>query len=332
MKTLRRILLVLGNLVLTFWALWGFGAIYFNLPGGTLGKIAATLALTAGIIGAWSFNFRFRWYLRGATVAILAAITFYFGSLTPEKCFAHTVWQKSWARTPTVEFNGSQFTLHDLRDFHYRSTEDFDAIYRDADYDLDKVQTLDIAVSHWDGMESIAHTMLSFGFADGKYLAFSAETRLPEGVEQGFLGGIYKQYELLMIAATEQDLFGLRTNFRGEELYLYRTNATPQECKMILAGILKRLNEIAQKPKFYHSLNHNCTTSLAPILFAFAPESAGDLRLLANGWCDELLFDLNILARRQGETFPQLKSRSLVNQYLTTPPSDYSAAIRQGMK
>lgn len=76
-------------------------------------------------------------------------------------------------------------------------------------FDLDKLSTLDFAVSHWDGMEFVAHTMLSFGFEDGRHLALSVETRLPEGVEQGTIPGLYKQFNVIYILADEEDLFGL---------------------------------------------------------------------------------------------------------------------------
>ena len=105
------------------------------------------------------------------------------------------------------EINGNEIVVKDVRSFIYRTERDFDARYVTRRFDLDKLATLDFAVSHWDGMEFVAHTMLSFGFEDGKHLALSVETRLPEGVEQGSVPGLYKQFNVIYILADEEDLF-----------------------------------------------------------------------------------------------------------------------------
>ena len=73
-------------------------------------------------------------------------------------------WQPSWSRLPSVEINGNEIVVKDVRSFIYRTERDFDARYVTRRFDLDKLATLDFAVSHWDGMEFVAHTMLSFRF------------------------------------------------------------------------------------------------------------------------------------------------------------------------
>ncbi len=103
-------------------------------------------------------------------------------------------WQKPWAVAPAFEQQGDMLTIRNLRDFRYRTEADSDARYRTETYDLNTLIGVDFAECHWDGMEAICHTMLSFRFADGRSFAVSAETRLPEGVEQGAIPGLYKQY------------------------------------------------------------------------------------------------------------------------------------------
>ena len=191
------------------------------------------------------------------------------------------------------------------------------------------MQSVDLAISHWDGLEAVAHTMLSFGFRDGRHLAISMETRLPEGEEQGFLPGFYKQYEILMVIALEEDLFRLRTDFRGEELYLYRTNATPEQARTMLDSLLNRAVKLEREPEFYNSITENCTTSLAPLLREINPSFEGDIRLLLNGRSDELLYELGYLCHREGESFAELKQRSRVEPQ-RVPAEEYSHAIRSG--
>ena len=81
---------------------------------------------------------------------------------TPEE------WQKPWAIAPRFEQNGDILTIHNLRDFRYRTEEDSDARYRTETYDLNTLTGVDFAECHWDGLVSVCHTMLSFNFADGQ--------------------------------------------------------------------------------------------------------------------------------------------------------------------
>ena len=62
-------------------------------------------------------------------------------------------WQPSWSRLPAVEINGNEILVKDVRSFVYRTEQDFDVRYVTRRFDLDKLATLDFAVSHWDGME-----------------------------------------------------------------------------------------------------------------------------------------------------------------------------------
>lgn len=188
----RRILKPLSAVLLGLAALWCTGAVHYTIWAG-IGPVIFLL-LAAALL---TLGFRNRNYWYGLTGLELAVIV-WFAALTPERQFRDTKWQRPWGRMPQTAFNGTLAAVRDIRDFKYRTPEDYDIHYIDGTYDIDQVRTVDVAVSHWDGMEKIAHTMLSFGFADGRYLALSMETRLPEGKEQGFLPGFYKQYEIIM--------------------------------------------------------------------------------------------------------------------------------------
>lgn len=304
--------------------LWCVGAVFYAFHWS--GELTAAYA--GGLFGFWLAGIQRRkllWLLAAMEFIVVVA----FAAMTPERVFAGTVWQTPWGRVAAVEYMGNQVTVRNVRDFRYRDVENYEVRYIDFSFDPATVRSVDVAVSHWDGMQAIAHTMLSFGFEDGRYLAVSMETRLPVGVEQGFLPGFYRQYELLMVVATEEDLFQLRTNFRREELYLYRTNATPEQAKELLDYLVGRADTLSKHPEFYNSIARNCTTSLAPLLRVIDPTFEGDLRLLLNGYSDELLFELGYLKCHEGETFAELKKRRLANQYVShSSELPYSMLIR----
>ncbi len=303
---------------------WSVGAVHygFHWPGAATAAYAGCL-LAAGIVALH----RRRWLYGLAAAELLVAGIFF--SSTPEEVFAGTEWQTPWGRVPHVRFAAGRVVLSDVRDFRYRSADDYDIRYVDFEFDPDSVRTVDLAVSYWDGMAAIAHTMLSFGFADGRYLVVSMETRLPEGAMQGFLPGFYRQYELIMILGTEEDLFKLRTDFRREELYLYRTNATPAQARELLDSVILRAEALSEHPEFYNSVMRNCTTSLAPLLRVINPGIGRDIRMLCNGYSDQLLFDLGYLRHREGETFAGLKQRRSAASCLARPsPLSYSERLR----
>jgi len=323
--TLRRLLVWGGCFAVLFLVgLWSVGAVHYayHWPG------AATAVYAGGLLAFWIVSFRRRrWLYMVAAVELTVAAVFF--SMTPQRAFAGTDWQAQWGRVPSVEFLGSRVVLHNVRDFRYRSVDDYDIRYIDFEFDPSTVRTVDLAVSHWDGMRAIAHTMLSFGFADGRYLVVSMETRVPKGAAQGFLPGFYRQYELIMVLGVEEDLFKLRTDFRREDLYLYRTNATAAQARKLLGYVVLRAESLSLHPEFYNSVTRNCTTSLSPLLRVIDPTFGGDIRLLFNGYSDELLFELGYLKYREDETFADLKKRRAADYCLSQPSNQsYSERLR----
>src|SRR5437899_2772175 len=70
------------------------------------------------------------------------------------------------------------------------------------------------------GVRGMTHPILSFDFGPQGHLCFSIETRPEWARLTSPLEGW--QFELIYIAADERDVVRLRTNFKSEDLYLYR--------------------------------------------------------------------------------------------------------------
>jgi hypothetical protein len=49
----------------------------------------------------------------------------------------------------------------------------------------------------------------------------------------------------------------VRTNYRKETVYLYRLNSPPDDVRRLLMVYLKRINELADQPEFYHLLSNS---------------------------------------------------------------------------
>lgn len=304
-------------------AVWTAGIAFYCTGAGWFGLFGYAVLL------AWCLWKRRWWGYYGAAALIVVLHVLYF-CVPPSNDRA---WQASWSRMPRGELSGNILTLHDIRDFHYRTVDDFDERYITETYDLNDLVSLDFAVSHWDGMEYVSHTLLSFGFGDGRYLALSAETRLDEGDTQGAVAGLYKQFELLIIFATERDILALRSNFRHEDLYLYRFRMDdPVMIKAILLDFVRRANELRVHPQFYNTVTNNCTTALRPSMEKGMqmPSSRISVGSILNGYVDRKAFDKGILMHRPGESFDELRRRSHVpRDTAKDDPGGYSAAIRR---
>ena len=303
--------------------IWSIGVVYYNLSRRSAGW-TWLYTLLVGLLLVMTYFSRQSLLL---LYLLQLLLLLYFLQLEAVTTFCKTKWQTPWQRMPKVKISNGSCNIINIRDFNYRSVTDYDVRYCEMTVDPARIDSVDLAISYWDGMRSVAHTMLAFNFADGKHLVVSMETRLPQNIRQGFLPGLYKQYGLIMVLGTEEDIFKLRTDFRKEELFLYRTNATPEQAEKLFRKLLCNLTEMHRTPRYYNSIFSNCTTSLVPLLREIDPAIRNDLRMLFNGYSDELLFELGFLRCRQGETFEQLKRRRKVAQYLTNY-DNYSAAIR----
>lgn len=202
-------------------------------------------------------------------------------------------WQTPWSRMPEVEIHKNILTVNNIRDFNYRSENDYDVKYISDDYDLDKLDKVMLILSYWDGNTAVAHTILDFGFKDDRWLAISSETRLINGQQQTAVGGLFKQYGSLYIIGTEADLLMLRTNFRKEQVYMYQLKITPENGKILLLDLVDRINKLIIKPKFYNTITSNCMTSLIPSLrkIAINQDIFLDIRFLLNGYSDQMIYE-----------------------------------------
>ena len=308
--------------LLTLNALWCFGAFFlaFDLPVFAAWSAAAVLTLS---LAASPF------YRRALAVAVLVESTTIvaFCSITPERRFAGTVWQKPWRRTLEVRrIADGRYELRNVRDFFYRSETDFDVRYRTVTVSPERITSMDVVFSHWDNMEGIAHSMLGLNFADGTTVVISLETRLPERAEQSGIDGFYRRYGLAMLAGTPRDLYGLRTDHRGETLYVYRLRQDHEALRDMTVSLLEQAAELQRKPEFYNSLFRNCTTGLLPMLQCTDQHPKGDIRVMLNGLAAKMLYDRGVLRCREGESFGSLRARSLVPGLCrgkNAPPAHY---------
>jgi len=228
---------------------------------------------------------------------------------------------------PRATIDGDRVRISGVRNFDYRSVTDFTVRWEEREVQLSHLTSVDFFVSYW-SKGPVGHTFLSFIFDNALPLSISIETR-PE-VDEGFnpLASLFKQFELIYLVGDERDLVRVRTNFRKEAVFLYRLNASPDNVRRLFLVYLRRINELADRPEFYHLLSNSCTINI--IRYANAAGRAGrfDIRHLLNGLIDSYLYH----SGRVDATLPfeELRRRSQINEaaQAANDAPDFSERIR----
>ena len=135
-------------------------------------------------------------------------------------------------------------------------------VWETRQYDLSKVKRLWFLVASFSRFEVVAHTFLSFEFADGEFLAVSVEARPERGQVYNLVEGLLNHYGLSYVFGDERDLVLRRTLYQETEVYLYPLVTPPHEVRSLLVGMVETANELHTKPRFYNSISENCTSVL----------------------------------------------------------------------
>jgi Domain of unknown function (DUF4105) len=179
---------------------------------------------------------------------------------------------------------------------------------------------------------TIAHTMLSFGFA-GEPVTISIETRKERGEEYSALAGFFRRYELYYVVGDERDLIGLRTTYRAppEDVYLYRVQAPPENIRRLFLEYFAKIKQLRERPEFYNTAITNCTTNIVTHVRAFREDVPLDWRMLLSGYFPELVYARGGLD--QSLPFEALRRRSLINERARAAETapDFSRRIRAGL-
>jgi hypothetical protein len=242
----------------------------------------------------------------------------------------YRTWIPAQAVLATAELRGDSLTVRNIRNSQYLNADDYVVRYHDKTFDLRKLRSVDFVTVPFQDSPTLAHTMLSFGFDDGDFLAVSVEARYEEGETYSPVKGALRQYELIYVVADERDVIVLRAKHRKDDVYLYRTRATPELARALLLDVMARANKLSAEPEFYDALSNNCTTNIVAHVNRVQPGRVPmNVGMLLPGYADRLAYDLGLLDTQL--PFEKLKRQAQIDRvasrYADEP--DFSRRIRQ---
>jgi hypothetical protein len=236
-----------------------------------------------------------------------------------------------------AEREGNLVTVHNIRNFNYRSTDDFDVEYYDKTFDLDKIKTLDYIVEPFSKWRGLAHTFLSFGFEndDGgiDYIAISVEIRKEKGESFSPWKGLARQYELMYVVGDENDVIKLRTNYRKDDVYLYPINTFLEKKQLLFWDMLDRANYLKDNPEFYNTIWSTCTTNILDHINKIRQEkiTKWDYKIFFPGFSDKIAYDVELLDTDL--SFDEARKKFQINNLADSwqEGEDFSKLIRENL-
>jgi len=313
--------------ILALLTLWAVMALYVDI------RIDAwrvpVVSLYTLVVIAALLKFKSRLWVAALYFAGFCVVLTWWLSLKPS---SHGDWQADVERTAWAEIDGDRVVIHNLRNCDYRTETEYTNCWQDRTVYLSQIRGVDLFLTNW-GPRWTSHPILSFSFGDNQHIAFSIEARYKAGQSYSAFLGFFRQYELIFIAADERDVIRLRTGYRkDEEVYLYRTRASPATARAIFLTYVNYLNALRDQPEWYNALTRNCTTTLdKQITGEISDPQPWNYQFVLNGTLDELLYDRNRLVTG-GLPFPALKEREHINAAAraANDSHDFSALIRVG--
>ena len=169
---------------------WTALAIYYsNLPWAGP-RLALAIAFAAFAI--WGFWLSRQRHMPAAVTVLFLAVVVWWIAIPPSH---DRNWRPEVAVMPRAFIDGDRVRLTGVRNFDYRTRNDFTVRHEEREVQLSHLVGIDFYVSYF--MEGpVGHTFLSFIFDNAPPLSISIETR-PE-VGEGFapVASMFKQFEL----------------------------------------------------------------------------------------------------------------------------------------
>jgi hypothetical protein len=273
---------------------------------------------------------KFNWWLVFILIVSLVCLIFFVSLQLLFQPSHNREWELGQEVLPKISLaETGEVTIEGFRNFDWLVPEE-DTIpnYETRQFNLEDITSVDVFISHFDDFEGLAHIFLSFGLSGDEPVVVSFETRREVGEQFSPVLGILRQFEIVYVVGAERDVVGLRTDVRGERVYLYPTKANQEQSQALFLVLAEDINRIYDEPKMYNTLLRNCTNeitrrveNIANIKFPFTYKS------ILPGYFDEVMYDLGVIDTTR--SFIETKQSALIdNESVDKNNDDFSLKLR----
>lgn len=309
-----------------FMLVWSLFAFFYQLPFNMAGFVlVAVLWLVVGIY-ALLLEFKTPWKSRILLALMFIGVIIWWSSIKPT---LHRDWAPELARSVEATFdpiNPDIVHLQNIRNFDWIAPYEGKENWENGTYNVDDLVGLDVYLSYWMG-PYIAHTLVGFTFKDGRHLVFSAEIRRTKEQSFSAIGGFFKEFELIMIAAPEEDIIKLRTDIRHENVYRYPISVGKEKIKNLFLNYLETADKLAHQARFYNTVTANCTTVVFDMARILDPGIPLDWRILFSGQLPSYLYDLKVVNTEK--SLKELVDEAHIKPQINGRRDQYSVDIRR---
>ncbi len=264
---------------------------------------------------------------------VAAAAVFYVSLFLLFQPSHDRVWELGHAVLPYISYSTTtdEVTVYNYRNFDWQDVMEAQAAYETHTFDLSLLTGVDVFISHFASYEGMAHVFFSFRFADGEHLVVSLETRRESDEHFSPLLGILRQYEIIYVVGAESDVVGVRTDERGERVYVYPLALNAAQTRQFFEAMSTKINDVYETPRVYNTLTHNCvnefTRPVEDIMSVSFPGLHWDT--IFPGYFDRELYEKGLLVGTG--TFAEIKAAHRIdNDAVSADEPTYSADVRAG--
>lgn len=290
--------------------------------GGPLWVALATLVAAAAGIAVWK-----RLWLPVGSAVLVIIVSGWWALRSPSN---ERDWVEEASILPTLHVHGDELRIENLRNFRRSPDGAFEPRWEERTYDLDKLRAVELMIEPFAITDAVAHTMLGFDFGEDGRFVLSIEARRERGETYGPLAGALRQFELIYLFIDERDSLTSRA-YRGARLYVYPTRLNPELRRAFLRDMCEAANELHDQPRFYHIIEHNCTTVWLKHLAGVVDESVFfNPIIILNGRIGQLLYDAGGIDTDL--SYDEARERFRVDELVLehAEAEDFSALIRAG--
>jgi hypothetical protein len=187
------------------------------------------LAIGFAAFGIWALWVSRRREMPWVFVGLFFGVLVWWSFIHPSH---DRVWRPDVAVLPRAFIDGDRVRIIDVRNFEYRTRDDFTVRFEEREVSLSHLTAVDFFVSFWK-QGPIGHTFVSFVFDNAPPLSVSIETRPEAGEGYSPIASLFKQYELIYVVGDERDIVRVRTNYRKEDVFLYHLRVPVENARQL---------------------------------------------------------------------------------------------------